>query len=337
VDTSGERKLIKTHHRFPRPPALGRCILISFEGPQLNNLAASLPLPRSESVLEKPVYGNGLSTAVDRTGLPLTAALGYATGVAAALRERHLEMPPHTNGGPDRAPAGPLGPVLHRSEHFSRQAEQHSDIAAFGAMLYELVTGSRPPQDVSRVVLPRIPGVGAEGVRTAVTRLALRCVAGEPQDMNRILMELRLYGVIARQSGWRAGDSMKVPAGHRSGPPRYGNPLSAVSERGRLEPDTPPAGVDSRTRPQSHPTIPPPEMIDPARGGPWFPVSADEIELPYCGGKCPACGGSFIHLSRPRERFEYLLISIGVRLKRCHRCFYRYVVILGVVFTRRTH
>jgi hypothetical protein len=297
------------------------------ESPPLENSVGSLPLHLSESGPEKPVGGKGLSAAEERSGLPLATALGYATGVAAALRERHGEMPPHTSGGPDRVPVGPS----------SRQDEQDSDLVAFGALLYELMTGSRPPQDVSQVVLPRVPWVGAEGVRTAATRLALRCMAGEPQDMHRILMELRLYGVIARQSGWRPTDSVKVVPEHPANMPPRGNPLSEASEGGSSVPDQAPnAIVDSKAKPQPHASVPPPEMIDPARGGPWFPVSADETQLlPFCDGECPACGGSFIHQCRPRTRFEYLLLAIGISLKRCHRCFYRYVVILGMVFTKR--
>jgi hypothetical protein len=303
----------------------------------LENSVFSLPIHLSESGPEKPVGGKGLSAAVDRSGLPLATALGYATGVAAALGERYGEMPAHKDGGPDRVPVGALDPVLRPSEHSSRQAAQDSDIVAFGALLYELMTGSRPPQDVSRVVLPRVPRVGPEGVRNAATRLALGCMAREPQDMHRILMELRLYGVIARQSGWRPTDSVKVVPRHPFNMPPRGNPLSKVSEGRSSVPDQAPrAIVDSRAKPQSHPTVPPPEMIDPARGGPWFPVSADETQLlPYCDGECPACGGSFIRQSSPRTRFEYLLFAIGISLKRCHRCFYRYVVILGMVFTKR--
>jgi len=271
-----------------------------FREPQLENSVGSVTLPQSESGPEKPVGGKSAAVA-DRSIPALATALGYATGVAAALCERYREMPADTGGAPDLVPAGPLDPVLHPCEHSTRQAEQDSDMVAFGALLYELMTGSKPPQDVSQFVVPSVPWVGAEGVRTVATRLALGCMAGEPQDMNRILMELRLYGVIARQSGWR------------------------------------PVGSVSKAKPQSHSTVPPPEMMDPARGGPWFPVSADQIELrPPCQGRCPACGGSFIHESRPRTRFEYLLIAAGISPKRCHRCFYRYVVILGMVFTKRT-
>jgi hypothetical protein len=272
----------------------------------MENSVGSLPLHLSEPAFENHVGGKGLSAALGRSGLPLTTALGYATGVAAALRERHGETPAHTIGGSDLVPAGPLGAVL--PERSSRQAEQDSDIVAFGAMLYELMTGSRPPQEVSQVVLPRIPPVGAEGVRSAATRLALRCMAGHPQGMQRILTELRLYSVMARQSDGRPTDSVKVAPDHASNIPAGVNPLLEASEGGPSIPDRPGTLL----------------------------VSDGQTQLrTYCEGHCPACGGSFIRPSRPRTSFEHLLIAAGISLRQCDRCLYRYVVILGIVFTKR--
>jgi hypothetical protein len=274
----------------------------------LENSVGSLPIHLSELGPEELVGGKGLSAAVDRSALPLAAALGYAIGVAAALRERHGEKPAQTNGRPERVPAGPLGPVPHPSERASPQAEQGSDIVAFGALLYELMTGSRPLQDVSQFVRKRVPLVGPDGVRTAATCLAVRCMAGDSQDMQRILTELRLYSVIARQRSWRPTDSVKVASGDPSHITPPVNLLSEVSKGG--------------------PSVPqhPPDLL----------VSADQTQLlPYCVGQCPACGNSLIHRSRPRTCFENLLVATGISLKRCDRCLYRYVVILGIVFTKR--
>ena len=285
-----------------------RCILISFRVSPMKNSVGSLPLHLPESGHEGPVGGKGLSAAEDRGALPLAAALGYATGVAVALRERHGEKPAQTNGGPDRVPVGPLGPVLHPSERASPQAEQDSDIVAFGALLYELMTGSRPPQDVSRFVRKRVPLVGPDGVRTAATCLAVRCMAGDSQGMQRILTELRLYKLMAWQRNWRPTDSVKVAPGDASHLAPRVNPLSEVSK-----------GVPSVTQQ-------PPDLV----------VSAGQTQLlPNCEGQCPACGNSLIHRSRPRTCFENLLVATGIGLKRCDRCLYRYVVILGIVFTKR--
>jgi hypothetical protein len=237
----------------------------------MENSVASLYLHLSDLVPEKLVGGKGICAPVDRSVLPLDTALEYAMGVAAALREKHGEIP--------------------------GQFEKDSDIAAFGALLYELMAGSKPPQDVSQLVVPSVEWAGPEGVRTAATRLSLRCMTGDPQGMQRILTELRLYIVMVRQSGWRTSDSVRVGAGHPSNIPPRGSPVPEVSDGD---------------------------------------LSADQTQLlPCCKGQCPACGGSFIHRSHPRTLFEYFLTATGISLNRCERCFYRYVVILGIAFTKR--
>ena len=272
----------------------------------MENSVGSSQLHLSDLVPEKLVGGKGISAPVDSGVLPLATALGYAMGVAAALRERRGEIPAQSNGGPDHV--GPLGAVPHPSEPSSRQAEKDSDMVAFGALLYELMTGSKPPQDVSQFVVPSVPLVGAEGVRMAATRLSLRCMAGDPQGMQRILTELRLYKLMAWQRNWRPTDSVKVAPGDASHLAPRVNPLSEVSK-----------GVPSVTQQ-------PPDLV----------VSAGQTQLlPNCEGQCPACGNSLIHRSRPRTCFENLLVATGIGLKRCDRCLYRYVVILGIVFTKR--
>jgi hypothetical protein len=179
---------------------------------------------------------------------------------------------------------------------------------AFGALLFELMTGSKPPQDASQLVVPSVPRVGPEGVRTAATRLSLRCMAGQTQGMQRILTELRLYSLMARQSNWRPIDSLKVASGHPARIPARVDPLLEASEGRPSSPDQPES----------------------------LPVSDGQTQLrPYSEGHCPACGGSFIRRSRPRTSFEYLLITAGISLRQCDRCLYRYVVILGIVFTKR--
>jgi hypothetical protein len=44
---------------------------------------------------------------------------------------------------------------------------------------------------------------------------------------------------------------------------------------------------------------------------------------------CPKCKGYHVRLSRPRTRFERALNLFGVGIHRCHRCFYRYIPLLG--------
>jgi hypothetical protein len=217
----------------------------------MENSVASLALHRSESGSEKLVGGEGLSPTIAGCVLPLATALGYATGVAAALRERPGKMGAHTTARPERVEVGPLGAVLLPPEHSAQQTEQDTDVVAIGALLYELMVGSRPPQDLSQVVVPRVPRVGSDGVRVAATRLALHCLgaAGDPPaGMQRVLTEVRLYSVIARLSGQPA-TAMELAAWNPSLPlPPCGNPLFAVA-------DGPPSC--SRRR---------------SRNGPWMPT-----------------------------------------------------------------
>jgi hypothetical protein len=47
---------------------------------------------------------------------------------------------------------------------------------------------------------------------------------------------------------------------------------------------------------------------------------------------CPNCGGTFVYESKARMRFEQFLGWIGAPLRRCHRCYYRYLEMLGFKF-----
>jgi len=146
--------------------------------------------------------------------LPLATALGYATDVATALRELHAEGRAHGEAGPDDVRVGPRGAVLPPPPASSRRGDQRADMVAFGALLFELVTGSKPPRDLSSVAVPLAPRVGSEGLRAAAIRLALRCLgaASDPAPhMQQALMEVRLYSLMARQSDWRVAVAATPP------------------------------------------------------------------------------------------------------------------------------
>jgi len=254
--------------------------------------------------------------------LSLAAALNYATGVAAGLRERHAEMCPHV----------PLPPA-----HSSQPTGRHSDIAAFGALLYELMAGSRPPRDLSQVVLPQVPQEGPEAVRTAATRLALQCLGAAgapPENMQRILTEVRLYSLMARHDGRQRTTAME-PAVSPSLTARR-NPLPAMT--GAAAPArarNTAASFQPKTGPRWPVDAYPPPKRAPSLNPEWFVVPADRrASMLPSKIACPVCGGCFVHRSRPRTGFERLLMSTGIRLNRCHRCLYRYVSILGIVFTK---
>jgi hypothetical protein len=50
--------------------------------------------------------------------------------------------------------------------------------------------------------------------------------------------------------------------------------------------------------------------------------------------KCPKCGSSHVHRSKPHTKLEFLLANFGVPICRCHRCYHRYVVIFRFAFSK---
>jgi hypothetical protein len=235
-----------------------------------------------------------------------TCASGKAFG--ALLYELMVTL--RSAGRPQAEPRG-------AAEHSSPRSERDADV------------GVRPPQDLSQVVVPGVLRVGPKGVRAAATRLALRCprVAGNPPvDMQRVLMEVRLYGLMARQSGWQSTTGGELAAGNPSvPPPPRANPLSsmALAEGQKLAASFPPK-TEAR-----------PLRVEHRLGPEWMVVPVDQTgSPPFIDVECPRCAASFVHRSRPRTRFECLLLAAGLSLNRCHRCLYRYVAILGIVFPK---
>ena len=195
--------------------------------------------------------------------LPLAAALDCAVDAALSLR------PPHDS--------------LERPD-------QGHDVSAFGGLLYEIVTGLRPNGDGGGIQpLEAAPRQGPEALRSAAICLALRCLEASPgpqPNMQQVLMELRLFRVLARQ--WDAALAARP-----------------LLEETRPAEDSAPA---SAPLPDTH------------------PVSSV---------RCPHCRSHYVYPSLPRTFFEQLLDRTGIRLHRCHRCDYRYVVLLGIAFSKQ--
>jgi len=184
----------------------------------MENLVESLPLHPFDSRPERLVGAEGLSAPMGAGVLPLATALGYATGVAAGLRDRHAEMRAHAKAGPDRVRVAAPVAVRLPLEPSTQRTEQHADIVAFGALLYELMAGSKPPRDLYKVLPSQIHLVGPEGVRAAAIGLALQCLGadgGPTSNMQRVLTEVRLYRVVGgrhRPAGTGAEAARHRPA-----------------------------------------------------------------------------------------------------------------------------
>lgn len=259
--------------------------------------------PADEVRLEE-FTGNGL--------LPLATALYLATEIATELRELHGEGRAHGEVGADHVLVSPHGARLLSPAAPPRRADQRSDIVAFGALTYELVTGSKPPRDLSDVAVAAGPRTGPEGIRAAAVRLALRCLgaASDPAPhMQQALMEMRLYSVIARQLGWRPAGGARLR--HFATKPEEAEEPRAAQ----------PCALETC----------------PTSGLERYLIPADEVPppLPPSDIKCRKCSGFSVYRSKPRTIFERLVNVIGVRLYRCHRCTDRYLAVVGMKVAKR--
>jgi hypothetical protein len=236
-----------------------------------------------------------LSAELAKGALPLATALDWAADVASELREMHCAGRYHGAVAAHRVILTSVGAILISPHEFLEQACETGDVTAFGALLYEMVTGLKP--DAESDVMPpmaAVPCQGPEGIRRAAIRLALSCLEESQKPrltMQQMVTELRLFRVLERQ--W---DTV-VPA-----PPPF-------------EPSPRPAR-------NPEPVYAPVALTFPAE---HFLVAEDEATKPSPARlECPRCGGFFVHSSQPRTSVERLLEVLQFRWRRCHRCYYRY-------------
>jgi hypothetical protein len=270
--------------------------------------------------------------------LPLDEALRYATEIAAALRELHLDGRAHGSVDPEHIVVRSAGVVLLQPERRG-YTDALGDLTGFGLVLYAMLTGKKPSGDELRLV-PAKPAMvkGPAAVRASATRLAELCLTAERDtapDMQKVLTEIRLLHVMAKQfSSEPAGLQLVAPP---PTPPVFLPPQPLEVYAGKAPPIIHPPGL-----PLPAPNEPPEETPDPnapakpganapqtvrARGSHSRPVLKDVA--------CPKCKGFHVRLSRPRTRFEHILSLLGIGVHRCHRCFYRYIPFFGRKIVRR--
>lgn len=235
--------------------------------------------------------------------MPLPLALRYASTVASTLRELHFDGRPHGWVNPaavvltdDRAEL--------KAGHASRQATLQGDIAAFGALLFELVNGRKTGPDLPLPVVPRtVPRTGIDGLKMAANRLASRCLSPDAPDMQKVVTEVRLLKVLSRHLlAQEHAVVLRVP------PPEPPPPeIEAATEEARS------------AMPQAEDEGPKERVND--------HVAPD-------GSICPRCGSAYVYASKPRSRFEGFLRTIGSPVCRCHRCYHRFYMVLGIEFAK---
>jgi hypothetical protein len=264
--------------------------------------------------------------------------------IGAQLRALHSSRLIHGSVSPESVALRPGGAVLLPGNHVAESATVEQDVRGFGAVLYEIITRTRPPaQGPFGMPLPVGARKGPSAIRPSAQRLALRCLAAAvnaPPTMQQALNELRVLLVLARQHGFRPAPSpsallpdpapVVVLAPPPNPPPDVAPSIASrrAAMLARLVDDAFPVSAESPAAPQQ---ASPPTPVNVARFGPAAPPPRPE-PAPAEAGPCRQCASSEFFISRPRSRFERLLDSWDVPICRCHRCSYRWVVLAHMRF-----
>ena len=149
--------------------------------------------------------------------------------------------------------------------------------------------------------------------------------------IQQALTEVRLLYVMARQNESDASGG-QTPAAQVAppAPPRFAPaPVTMVPAAPFLvnpQPKTAPVHAPKPTPLQDQPEVPPIVPLQAANfGKPQHHNSPDSERAP---GKCPKCESADVYVSRPRSKFENMLVRWKFPLCRCHRCYHRWVTIL---------
>lgn len=252
--------------------------------------------------------GGSLAARLSLGPLPLQSALRYAAEVAGTLRQLHEDGRFHGDVEPGFVRITEAGALLLPPNGHAHLATARDDISEFGALLYQMLTGAKPNGD-----LPAAAREGdRENVRLAATRLAARCLGtlpGPPADIQKVSTEVRLLGVLARQHG--AQD--EIPAVPTTPP---APPVCEAPAKPAIAPIAPAATAAAQTA---------------------EPRTALRDDRSAREKLCPRCREHLTAPSHPHTAFEALLHMFHVPIRRCGRCFHRYVILFGCLIERSAH
>jgi hypothetical protein len=262
--------------------------------------------------------------------MSLATALQCANEIATSLREIHGQGRAHGSLTAANITMTERGAEL-RPARSREPADIERDIRAFGALLFQMLTGSLPPAG-EMPVLPRAAGprTGLAGLRASALQIAGNCYAGSIQPtMQQVLTELRLLTVLLKMK-----DTGDAPAA-KAAAPFLVAPAPPAPQRDEAAPE---AEAAPGVSPEPHP-LPAPEFQAEAAASPVVPLGPASFGQPSekppadiapRGGPCPKCDSATVYVSHPRSGFENYLVRLKVPLCRCHSCYHRYVVFSGL-------
>jgi len=161
-----------------------------------------------------------LSQRIASGALSSEEALQYAAAIAQALRRKHQEGAVCGSLDPDhivlqgsgvklaQESAGGLTPYTSPERLRGEGIDARSDVFAFGAILYELLSGrrafaARGPEELKREILEMEPAP-LEGISEGVALVLGRCLEKRKENrwqrMGSILIELKLVNAKTRQA-----------------------------------------------------------------------------------------------------------------------------------------
>jgi hypothetical protein len=267
--------------------------------------------------------------------------LRCAHEVATELRDLHQQTRAYGNLTASSILMSGSGARLLPSRSSWDQAAALRDIRAFGAVFYQMLTGTLPPDALTAAdIRVEGPRTGSARLRSAALMLALNCRGskGARLSMQQLATEIRLLGVLQRQYEANARNT-PAPGPFLVAVPPPSTPLEEEVVEPAVEP--PVAAVPEVAPEIPFPVLPseamPVEKPAPAASTatPVVPLGRDSFGRPTpkapaerqpAGGRCPKCDSPEIYVSRARSRFEQMLGRWGVPLCRCHRCYHRYIV-----------
>ena len=227
---------------------------------------------------------------------PLTLAFALQSAADVAIALRQLHAQGKTHGKVSAETVLLRESSAHLAPGPGEESERH-DVKSFGIVLLQLLRGLDSPSEHS--------AMSVDQLAASATELAQRCVAGdEATDMRKVVVELRVLALLARQ--------------------RMAQPVPSEAEPAPEPPAQPAAAIQPIAVAASAPAIVPEFNLEPVR------------DLPPSEESCPKCGSRYVYASKPRTWRESLGTSFGMSLRRCHRCYHRYLKLFGRKDARNT-